>query len=75
MLDKENKKDTIYTSNKLIVAVSKLKEEFREKEEMVKTLKISERTHERLKKHGQFGDSFDDILNRLLDIAEGKAKK
>jgi predicted CopG family antitoxin len=46
-----------------------------EPKELVKTLKISEDTHKRLKKYGPFGDSFDDILNRLMDIAEGKAKK
>ena len=43
-----------------------------ETKELVKTLKISEATHDRLKKHGKFGDSFDDILNRLMDIVEGK---
>jgi predicted CopG family antitoxin len=43
--------------------------------DMVKTLKIGDNTHERLKKFGQFGDSFEDILNRLMDIAEGKQKK
>jgi hypothetical protein len=25
--------------------------------------------------HGRFGDSFDDILNGLMDVVEGKAKK
>jgi len=43
--------------------------------ELVKTLKINENTHERLKKHGKFGDSFDDVLNRLMDIVEGKGTK
>jgi predicted CopG family antitoxin len=43
--------------------------------ELVKTLKINEDTHERLKKHGKFGDSFDDVLNRLMDAVEGKAVK
>ena len=32
-------------------------------------------SHERLKKHGRFDDSFDDILNRLMDMVEGKGKK
>jgi predicted CopG family antitoxin len=45
------------------------------KKELVKTLKINDDTHERLKKHGRFGDSFDDILNRLMDIVEGRSKK
>lgn len=43
--------------------------------ELVKTLKIGEKTHERLKKHGKFGDSFEDIINRLMDIVEGKEVK
>ena len=47
---------------------------FGEKTDTVKTLKIGERTHERLKKHGRFGDSFEDIINRLMDIVEGKKK-
>ena len=41
---------------------------------MVKTLKIADSTHERLKKYGQFGDSFDKLLNRLMDIADGNVK-
>jgi hypothetical protein len=32
-------------------------------------------THERLKNHTVFGDSFDDILNRLMNIVGGKSKK
>ena len=39
---------------------------------MVKTLKIEDSTHARLKEHGRFGESFDDLLNRLLDILEAK---
>lgn len=39
---------------------------------MVKIVKLKDETHARLKKHGQFEDSFDDIVNRVLDIAEGK---
>jgi predicted CopG family antitoxin len=39
---------------------------------VVKTLKIEDSTHTRLKKHGRFGESFDDLLNRLLDILEAK---
>lgn len=38
--------------------------------EGMKTLKISERTHKRLTKHGQFRESFDDIIGRLLDAFE-----
>ena len=29
---------------------------------------VDDDTHERLKTHARFGDSFDDILNRLMDI-------
>ena len=36
----------------------------------VKMLRIDDATHDRLKKYGQFGDSFQDILNRLMDMAE-----
>ncbi len=32
-----------------------------------KTISIGARTWERLKKFGEFGESFDDILNRLMD--------
>jgi hypothetical protein len=39
---------------------------------MTKTLKMGPKTHERLKKYGVFGDSYEDILNRLMDIIEGK---
>jgi HNH endonuclease len=38
-------------------------------------LKVKLKTHKRLKKFGKFGDSFEDILNRLMDIAEEKTKK
>ncbi len=40
--------------------------------EKVKMLRIDDATHDRLKTFGQFGDSFQDILNRLMDIAEGQ---
>jgi hypothetical protein len=42
---------------------------------MIKIVKLKDETHQRLKKHGKFEDSFDDIVNRILDIAEGKSKK
>jgi predicted CopG family antitoxin len=38
--------------------------------EGMKTLKISEKTHRRLSKHGQFRESFEDIINRALDVLE-----
>jgi len=37
------------------------------------TITISLRTKERFNKFGNYGDSADDILNRLMDIVE-KAK-
>jgi predicted CopG family antitoxin len=42
---------------------------------MIKIIKLKDETHQRLKKHGRFEDSFDDIVNRLLDTVEGKNKK
>jgi predicted CopG family antitoxin len=41
----------------------------------MKMIRVDDTTHNRLKKFGQFGDSFEDILNRLMDIAEGKGAK
>ena len=32
-----------------------------------KNIKIHEDTHERLKSHGNMGESFDDLINRILD--------
>ena len=36
-------------------------------------IRVDDDTHDRLKVHGRFGESFQDIINRLLDIAEGKS--
>jgi predicted CopG family antitoxin len=42
---------------------------------LVKTLKISDETHKRLAKVGTFGDTFEDIIKKLLDYYEkGKGK-
>ena len=41
---------------------------------LVKTLKISNETHKRLAKVGTFGDTFEDIIKKLLDEYEGKKK-
>lgn len=41
----------------------------------MKMIRVDDDTHERLKTHGKFGESFQDIINRLLDIVEGKSKK
>lgn len=45
------------------------------KQDYMKMIRVDDNTHERLKKYGKFGESFQDILNRLMDIAEGKSKK
>ena len=45
------------------------------KEDNMKMIRVDDDTHERLKTHGKFGESFQDIIDRLLDIAEGKAPK
>jgi len=36
------------------------------------TMRVSTATLERLKKHGDFGDTYDMIINKLLDKIEGK---
>ena len=35
-----------------------------------KNLNVSDGTYDRLKKHGQFGESFDELINRILDENE-----
>jgi len=37
-----------------------------------KTLKVSEKTKLRLQKHGYMGESFEDLINRILDKIEKK---
>jgi len=41
---------------------------------LVKTLKISEETHSRLSKLGNIGETFEDVIKKLLDYYEGKGK-
>lgn len=41
----------------------------------LKTMKIKEETHRRLKELGRKGESFDDILRRLLEFAESARTK
>ena len=36
------------------------------------TMRVSTATLERLKKHGDFGDTYDTIINKLLDKIESK---
>jgi 5-methylcytosine-specific restriction endonuclease McrA len=38
-------------------------------------IKVKEDTYERLTKRGSFGETFDDIIRRLLDLTEVKSKK
>lgn len=37
---------------------------------MLKTIKVEEKTHRRLCEHGKKGETFDEIINRLLDEVE-----
>jgi predicted CopG family antitoxin len=39
----------------------------------MKMIRVDDDTHDRLKEHGKFGESFQDIIIRLMDIVEGKA--
>jgi predicted CopG family antitoxin len=39
----------------------------------MKMIRVDDDTHDRLKQHGKYGDSFDDIIKRLMDIVEGKS--
>jgi hypothetical protein len=39
------------------------------------TIQLEESTRDRLKGFGKKGESYDDIVIRLMDIAEGKIKK
>jgi hypothetical protein len=38
------------------------------------SIKITHETHERLETYGKFGDSFDDIINRVLDENDANKK-
>ena len=39
------------------------------------TMRVSTATLERLRKHGDFGDTYDMIINKLLDMVEGGQKQ
>jgi predicted CopG family antitoxin len=43
--------------------------------ELRKNISIDQKTWERLKSFGKFGDSFDSLLNRLMDIVAEKTEK
>jgi predicted CopG family antitoxin len=42
---------------------------------MVKTIKISDNIHSRLLKIGSMGETFEDVIERLLDFYENNKKK
>ena len=46
-----------------------------EKDEDITTLRLRKGTKKRLNKFGERGDSDEDILNKLMDLAEGIKKK
>jgi hypothetical protein len=43
-----------------------------ENQHKMTTMRVSEATLSRLRKHGGFGDTYDLIINKLLDKIEGK---
>jgi hypothetical protein len=43
--------------------------------ELRKNISIDQKTWERLKSFGKFGDSFDSLLNRLMDTVADKTDK
>lgn len=56
--DTEDGKDTLCAS--LNIAGNEFMPDY-------KNIKVHEDTHERLKSHGNMGESFDDLINRILD--------
>ena len=44
-------------------------------EGMVKTLKIPDELHKRLSKHGTIGDTYADVIEKLLDYYESHNKR
>jgi predicted CopG family antitoxin len=51
------------------------KQASRQQKSRMKTLKIGQKTHDRLKKHGQFGESFEDVINRLMDVVDERIEE
>jgi hypothetical protein len=43
--------------------------------ELRKNISIDQKTWERLKSYGKFGDSFDSLLNKLMDTVDKMSKK
>lgn len=50
--------DTLYASNE---------EQSNEHMPDYKNIKVHQDTHERLQSHGNMGETFDDLINRILD--------
>ena len=42
---------------------------------MVKTIKISDEIHARLSKHGCIGETYEDVIERLLDFYDSKGRQ
>jgi len=38
---------------------------------MIKTIKIKEPTHKKIKQEGRMGETFDDVINRIIDKVRG----
>lgn len=60
-------KNTMYTKDEEDTLCALLKLASNELMPDYKNIKIHEDTHERLKSHGNMGESFDDLINRILD--------
>ena len=60
-------------NNKLIYYMTTTNESLTETKR--KTITLDEETYKRLGKVGTFGESFDNLINRILDEREGKKSK
>ncbi len=43
--------------------------------QLTKLIRVSEKTYDRLAKHGDLKDSFDSVLNKVLDVFEEKKRR
>jgi predicted CopG family antitoxin len=41
---------------------------------VIKSILLQKPTYDRLKNHGKMGDSFNDVVERVLDEIEGRTK-
>ena len=46
-----------------------------EESEELTTARLRKATLERISKFGKYGDTFDDVLNKMCDVLDNKAKK